>query len=91
LWDIVESVNIINPGTGYQDGDTVIDNQGNQYEVQVSFGSIIKVTPINSKDISDIPILEVQSDTGSGALLRANLGVRPDFQDEVKQVIDCVT
>jgi hypothetical protein len=88
---IVESVNIINPGTGYQDGDTVIDNQGNQYEVQVSFGSIIKVTPINSKDISDIPILEVQSDTGSGALLRANLGVRPDFQDEVKQVIDCVT
>ena len=88
---IVEGVNIINPGTGYQDGDTVIDNQGNQYEVQVSFGSIIKVTPINSKDISDIPILEVQSDTGSGALLRANLGVRPDFQDEVKQVIDCVT
>jgi hypothetical protein len=88
---IVESVNIINPGTGYQDGDTVIDNQGNQYEVQVSFGSIIKVTPINSKDISDIPILEVQSDTGSGALLRANLGVRPDFQGEVKQVIDCVT
>ena len=88
---VVESVNVINPGSGYQDGDTVIDNQGNEYEVQVNLGSIIKVTPINSKDITDIPVLEVQSDTGSGALLAANLGVRPDFQGEVKQVIDCVT
>ena len=88
---VVESVNIINPGSGYQDGDTVIDNLGNEYNVQVNLGSIIKVTPINSKDITDIPVLEIQSDTGSGALLSANLGVRPDFQGEVKQVIDCVT
>ena len=88
---VVDSVTIINPGSGYQDGDTVVDNLGNEYEVQVNFGSIIKVTPINSKDITDIPILEIQSDTGSGALLAANLGVRPDFQGEVKQVIDCVT
>ena len=88
---VVESVNVIDPGSGYEDGDTVIDNQGNEYEVQVYLGSIIKVTPINSKDITGIPVLEIQSDTGSGALLSANLGVRPDFQGEVKQVIDCVT
>ncbi len=88
---IVDSVSVINPGSGYQDGDIVTDNLGNEYEAEVYLGSIIKVTPINSKDITAIPIIEVQSDTGSGALLSANLGIRPDFQGEVKQVIDCIT
>jgi len=88
---VVESVSVINPGTGYEDGDTVIDNLGNEYEVDVYLGSIIKVTPINSNDISDIPVLEVISENGAGAILTANLGIRPDFQGEVKQVIDCVT
>jgi hypothetical protein len=31
----------------------------------------------------------VKSTTGSGAILKANLDVRPEFQGEVKQVIDC--
>jgi hypothetical protein len=88
---VVESVSVINPGTGYEDGDTVIDNLGNEYKVDVYLGSIIKVTPINSNDISDIPVLEVISENGAGAILTANLGIRPDFQGEVKQVIDCVT
>jgi len=88
---VVDNVSILNPGSGYQDGDTVIDNLGNEYDAQIYLGSIIKVTPINSKDITAIPVLEVISDTGSGALLSANLGVRPEFQGEVKQVIDCIT
>ena len=88
---IVDNVSVINPGSGYRDGDTVTDNLGNEYDVQINLGSIIRVTPINSKDINDIPILEIQSETGSGAQLSANLGIRPDFQGEVKQVIDCIT
>ena len=88
---IVDSVSVLDPGSGYQDGDTVIDNLGNEYDVNIQFGSIVKVTPINSKDITDIPKLEVISNTGSGALLTANLDVRPEFDGEVKQVIDCVT
>jgi len=88
---IVDSVSVLDPGSGYQDGDTVIDNLGNEYDVVIQFGSIVKVTPINSKDITDIPKLEVISNTGSGALLTANLDVRPEFDGEVKQVIDCVT
>ena len=88
---VVDSVSVLNPGSGYQDGDIVTDSLGNEYNAEVYLGSIIKVTPINSKDITDIPVLEVISDTGSGALLSANLGVRPDFQGEVKQVIDCIT
>ena len=86
---IISDVTIINPGSGYEKGDTVTDNFGNEYNTQISFGSIIKVTPINSKDITELPILTVNSSTGSGALLKANLDERPEFQGEVKQVIDC--
>ena len=87
----VSDVTVIDPGSGYEDGDTVTDDLGNTYEPQIFQGSIIKVTPINIKDITDIPRLTVQSNTGSGAILAANLDTRPDFQGEVQQVIDCIT
>ena len=88
---IIDSVTIINPGFGYEEGDIVTDNLGNQYDTQISFGSIIKVTPINSKDITELPILTVNSSTGSGAVLKANLDDRPETpQGEIKQVIDCI-
>ena len=88
---IVENVSVIDPGQDYEDGDRVVDNQGNEYDVVVQSGAIIKVTPINSKDVTNIPVLEVISDNGSGAILAANLGERPPFDGEVRQVIDCVT
>jgi len=88
---VVESVSVINPGQDFEDGDTVVDNQGNEYDVKIQSGSIIKVTPINSKDVTNIPVLEVISKNGSGAILAANLGERPPFDGEVKRVIDCVT
>ena len=88
---IVESVSVINPGQDYENGDRVVDNQGNEYDVVVQSGAIIKVTPINSKDVTNIPVLEVISKNGSGAILAANLGERPPFDGEVKQVIDCIT
>ena len=88
---IVTDIDIIDPGSGYSDGDTVTDNFGNRYEVQIFNGSIIKVNPINTVDLDDLPILTVLSATGSGALLKPNLDIRPDFQGEVKQVIDCIT
>ena len=88
---IVDNVTIINPGTGYEEDDIVTDNLGNEYKADIYLGSIIKVTPINSKDITDFPEISVKTATGSGALLSANLGPRREFQGEVKQVIDCVT
>lgn len=88
---VVNSVTVINPGSGYKDGDNVIDDLGNTYNAQIFNGSIISVTPINTKDITDIPTLTVLSSTGSGAILAANLDTRPEFTGEVKQVIDCVT
>ena len=87
----VSDVTVIDPGSGYEDGDTVEDDLGNTYQAQIFQGSIIKVTPINIKDITNIPRLTVKSNTGSGAILAANLDTRPDYTGEVKQVIDCVT
>ena len=87
---IVTDVIIINPGSGYEEDDKVVDDLGNEYDTKIYAGSIIKVTPINSKDITEIPILSVISKTGTGAILKANLDLRPEFQGEVEQVIDCI-
>ena len=88
---IVEDVEVINPGQGYEEGDTVVDDQGNEYDTVIQSGAIIKVTPINSKDVTNNPVFEVISDNGFGAVLAANLGERPPFDGEVEQVIDCIT
>lgn len=88
---VVQSVSVIDPGQDFEDGDTVVDDQGNEYDVVIQSGAILKVTPINSKDVTNIPTLEVISKNGTGAILAANLGERPPFDGEVKQVIDCIT
>ena len=87
---VVESVNIIFPGGGYTDGDRVSDNFGNEYDVTVQQGLITKVTPLTQNAVDDVPILSAIG-SGSGAILSANLNDRPEFQGEVKQVIDCVS
>jgi len=86
---IVTSVTIINPGSGYNDGDTVTDNIGNQYDVTIQNGSIIKVKPLTQIKVEELPVLDTTG--GNGALLLANIDERPDYQGEVKEVIDCVS
>mgnify|MGYP003324510719 CR=1 FL=1 len=86
---IVTSVTIINPGSGYSDGDTVTDNIGNQYDVTIQNGSIIKVKPLTQIKGEDLPVFDTTG--GNGALLLANIDERPDYQGEVKEVIDCVS
>lgn len=88
---IVDSIFIQNPGQNYSDGDTATDQFGNEYSIEIFEGSITKARPINTTDINDLPVITIKSDTGSGAILRPLLDVRPEFQGEVKQVIDCVT
>ena len=91
-----------NGGENYASNDTVTDNFGNNYPIQVSNGMIVKVTPsanittqINTVTVNDLPVLTVNSKTGVGAVLRPILdisNVNPaEFQGEVKKVIDCVT
>ena len=86
---VVTDVSVINPGSGYSFNDVVIDNLGNEYETTIFNGAILKVTPINTNDITDLPRLSVRTTTGSGAKLYPTLGERPT--GELQQVIDCVT
>ena len=86
---VIESVNVLFPGSGYEDGDKVIDNFGNEYDVKIDRGFIVKVTPLTQIAVDDIPELSTEG-AGSGAILTANINDRPEYQGEVKQVIDCI-
>ena len=35
--------------------------------------------------------LTIQSDTGFGAIIKPQIAPRPEYQGEIKQVIDCIT
>ena len=95
--------NIIDGGSGYDPNDTVIDNYDNEYEVNVDDnGSIFQVNRVpverDGESILEFPSIvdamefTINSKTGSGAILRPRLRVRPEeLQGVVKQVIDCIS
>ena len=96
----IVSVLIENPGVEYAPDDIVVDNLGNEYNVVINNGSIVKVDPINIETIEELPVLQVvgkknsigvsEVTQGRGAILRPIFGIKPEFQGEVKQIIDCV-
>ena len=96
----IVSILIENPGVEYAPDDIVVDNLGNEYNVVINNGSIVKVDPINIKTIEELPVLQVvgkknsigisEVTQGRGAILRPIFGIKPEFQGEVKQIIDCV-
>ena len=86
---VITDINIINPGQNYDDGDTVTDNIGNEYDVTVQNGAIIKVRPLTNIAVEETVQLSINTSTGFDALIFATLGDRPD--GEVKQVIDCIS
>ena len=94
---IVDRVTVINPGEDYDKDDKVIDSDGNEYTTFIDdFGRIVNVvapdsTIINVPEVTEFPVLTVQTKTGFGAILRAQLKPRPPYQGEVKQVIDCIS
>ena len=86
----VVDVNIINPGSGYTEGDTVTDNIGNDYDIVIQSGAIVKVKPITTIAVEEVVELTVNSTTGRDALMFATIDERPEYQGVVKQQIDCV-
>tara|TARA_B100000927_G_scaffold73855_1_gene58830 strand:- start:1682 stop:4231 length:2550 start_codon:yes stop_codon:yes gene_type:complete len=93
----VDHVVVVNPGSGYKDTDTVTDNVGNPYNMFVDEqGRILNVIPPNPVidnvfEVSEFPELIIDTDTGSGAIIKAQITPRPTYQGETKQVIDCIT
>tara|TARA_B100001029_G_scaffold160446_1_gene148470 strand:- start:3968 stop:6046 length:2079 start_codon:yes stop_codon:yes gene_type:complete len=93
---VIDHVIPVNPGIKYDPDDEVIDDDGNKYTVYVDTeGRIVNVIPpdgtlTTTKKITDLPNLKIKSKTGYGAILKPQLKPRPEYQGEVKQVIDCI-
>lgn len=89
---IIENVHVLNPGSNYTDNDIVTDNFGNTYKPTIFNGSIVSVQPINTSTVTDLPVIIIKSETGSGALLKPILNTRAsEAPKEIKQVIDCIS
>ena len=93
----VDHVVVVKPGQNYKQEDIVTDQKGNVYEKFLDEqGRILNVIPPNPatnnlESFTTLPDIEIISSTGTGALLKAQLNPRPEYQGEVKQVIDCVS
>ena len=93
----VDHVVVVDEGQNYTQNDTVVDDKGNVYDMFLDEqGRILNVIPPdprtnNLEPYTTLPQLEVISNTGTGALLKAQLTPRPIYQGEVKQVIDCIS
>ena len=93
----VDHVVVVNPGQGYNDEDVITDQQGNVYiKFLDSNGRLLNVIPPNPsnenvQEVKDFPELSISTNTGSGAILKAQITPRPEYQGEIKQVIDCIT
>ena len=93
----VDHVVVVNPGKDYKEEDEITDQQGNTYTKFIDeSGRLLNVIPPNPsnenvQEVKDFPELSISTNTGSGAILRAQIAPRPTYQGEIKQVIDCVT
>ena len=93
----VDHVVVVNPGQNYNEGDTITDEQGNIYTMFLDDdGRILNVIPPNPETsnvqaVTELPELTITSSTGFGAILKAQISARPEYQGEIKQVIDCIT
>ena len=93
----VDHVVVVRPGQNYKQEDEITDDKGNVYEKFLDEqGRILNVIPPNpaTNDVetfSTLPELSISTNTGRGAFLKAQLAHRPEYQGEIKQVIDCIT
>ena len=93
----VDHVVVVDSGQNYTNDDIITDEQGNEYAMFLDDdGRILNVIPPNPEitnvnEVKDLPELTITSSTGFGAVLKAQISARPEFQGEIKQVIDCIT
>ena len=93
----VDHVVVVNPGEDYTQDDIITDDKGNVYEKFLDeSGRILNVIPpnpetTNVESVSELPEMTIESETGFGAILKAQISPRPEYQGEIKQVIDCVS
>ncbi len=93
----IDHVVVVNSGEGYKQEDVITDNAGNEY---IKFldedGRILNVIPPNPRiqniiPVTGIPQLNIETETGFGAIIKPQIAPRPSYQGEIKQIIDCIT
>ena len=93
----VDHVVVVNPGEDYTQDDVITDDKGNVYEKFLDeSGRILNVIPpnpetTNVESVTELPELTIESESGFGAILKAQISPRPEYQGEIKQIIDCVS
>ena len=93
----VDHVVVVNPGQNYLDDDVITDDKGNVYTKFLDEdGRILNVIPpnpetTNVEEVTELPEMTITTSTGFGAVLKAQITPRPEYQGEIKQVIDCIT
>lgn len=80
----ISGVVIVDPGRSYQVDDTLED-----FELQVLDGKITNVSLVNRPAYTSLPELNINTNTGVGAILRPIMSpIRP--QGDIIEVIDCI-
>ena len=93
----VDHVVVVSSGENYRETDTITDNEGNVYtKILDERGRILNVIPPNPSitnvvPVTSLPELTIETRTGLGAYIKAQIAPRPEYQGEIKQVIDCIT
>jgi len=94
---VVDHVVVVKPGIGYTSTDSFTDNDGNTYKPYIdNSGRIVRLSPpdpekFSVKNVEQLPKIKIVSETGSGAILKPSLKPRPEYQGEIKEVIDCIS
>ena len=70
---VVDTV-VQSSGIDYSTGDTASDDFGNEYELTIEDGRVISARPINSTEVSGLPRITVNSETGFGAVISPVFG-----------------
>lgn len=90
----IADVIIENPGQDYEDDDTV-DIEEPVVDIEIVDGRVTRVDIKEGFAFNGLPDLNIESSTGFGAVLRPIMSIvqpdRQDGQDEIIQVIDCVS
>jgi hypothetical protein len=88
----IASIVVVNPGSGYISTDLITDEFGTPYnssgtEEPITYGDVLERQP--TLLFTNYPEIRVLSSTGTGAILKAQVGIVSSV-DKLTQIIDCI-
>jgi len=81
----IADVVIENPGSNYSPEDTI-----DGFDIVVENGQIISAKINRAIPVDGLPEIKVNTDTGSGAIIKPIINTLPVVEKKLQQVIDCI-